>query len=78
MLGQHSELEIFCKNLLANRGQQQLHLIREDGEFTQTDILGSESDSLREAGVMLSEGQINPQVKVMEDCENSYKKQLWR
>ena len=49
-------------------------LIREDGEFTQTDILGSESDCLREAGVMLSEGQINPQVKVMEDCENSYKK----
>ena len=34
--------------------------------FLQTDILGTERESMREAGVMLSDGQINPQVKVGE------------
>ena len=43
-----------------------LHLTRSDHEFLQTDILGTERESMREAGVMLSDGQINPQVKVGE------------
>ena len=40
-----------------------LHLTRSDHESPQTDILGTERESMREAGVMLSDGQINPQVK---------------
>ena len=42
-----------------------MHLTRSDHESPQTDILGTERESMREAGGMLSEGQINPQVKVI-------------